>query len=348
MKAKKLLIFSLVVLTVAGLVGLANAGNPEKTGTAGAQELLIPVGARGTALGGACLAYITGVDALYWNPAGIANTNQSVESSFSYMNYIADLNLTNLAVATKLGFGSLAFSFQSIGFGDIEQTTEGAPDGNGIMFSPTYFTMTGAFSRAMTDRIYAGVAVKMISEKIMGMGATGVAFDMGVQYLTGMGLKLGVAMKNYGSNIKFSGGDTERPVFLPGTEPETPAHRLAFPTQSSELPSMFELGASYEIKPMEDASVTFMANFRNNNFGNDEYLGGAELIYNDMFFVRGGYSYGGNQQKYVGKSNYIYGPTFGAGFKYKLTGNTTIALDFAYRTTEFFTNNTIFSVKLGF
>ncbi len=348
MKAKKLLIFSLVVLTVAGLVGLASAGNPEKTGTAGAQELLIPVGARGTALGGACLASITGVDALYWNPAGIANTNQSVESSFSYMNYIADINITNLAVATKLGFGSLAFSFQSIGFGDIEQTTEDAPDGNGIMFSPTYFTLSGAFSRAMTDRIYAGVTVKMISEKIMGMGATAVAFDMGVQYLTGMGIKIGVAMKNYGSTITFSGGDTERLVYLPDTEPQTPPHRLAFPTQSAELPSMFELGVAYELKPVENASLTVMANFRNHNFGNDEYLGGAELVYNDMIFLRGGYSYENNQREYLGAKDYIYGPTFGAGFKYKLTGNTNIAVDFAYRTTDFFSNSTIFTVKLGF
>lgn len=348
MKAKNLFIFSVVVLTVAGLAVHANAGNPEKIGTAGAQELLLPIGARGTAMGGACLANINGVDALYWNPAGIANTTQSVEAGFSYMRYIADINLTNIAVATKLGFGSLAFSFQSVGFGDIAQTTEDAPDGTGIVFSPTYFTLSGAYSRAMTDRIFAGVTAKMVSEKIMGMGATTVAFDIGIQYVTDIGIRLGVVMKNYGPAIKFEGGDTERLVALPDTEPGTPPHRLAFPTQASELPSTFEMGVSYDIKAMEMATLTVMGNFRNHNFGNDEVIGGAEFVYNDMFFLRGGYSYGTNQTEYVGEKDYIFGPTFGAGLKYDLTANTNIAIDFAYRTAAFFSDNTIFTLKLGF
>ncbi|MDZ7260545.1 MAG: PorV/PorQ family protein [candidate division KSB1 bacterium] len=348
MKVKNIFIFSVVLLTVAGLVVPVNAGNPEKIGTAAAEERLLPIGARGTALGGACLANINGVEALYWNPAGIANTAQNVEAMFSYMRYIADINITNAAVATRLGFGSLAFSFQTIGFGEIAQTTEDAPEGTGVMFSPTYFTLSAAFSRTMTDRIYAGVAVKLVSEKIMGMGATGVALDMGVQYITAVGVKIGVAMKNYGTGLKFSGSDVERLTELPDTEPQTPPHRLAFPTQHAEFPSTFEMGVSYEFKPMEMSSLLIMGNFRNQNFTNDEILGGAEFAYNDMFFLRGGYSYGTNQTEYAGKKNYIFGPTFGGGFKYTLTGNTRIVLDYTYRVTEFFDDSNIFTVKLLF
>lgn len=348
MRTKNLFILSLVILALAGLVIQVNAGNPEKIGTAGAQELLLPIGARGTALGGACQATINGVDALFWNPAGIANTDQTVEAMFSYMKYIADINLTNVAVATKLGFGSIAFSFQTISFGEIENTTADAPDGTGIMFSPTYFTIAGAYSQAMTDRIYIGVTTKIVSEKIMGMSATGVAFDIGVQYVTDMGFKFGVAMKNYGNGMQFSGGDTERVVELPGTEPQAPPHRLSLPTQKAEFPSTFDMGVSYETKPMDKATVTVMGNFRNHNFGNDELVGGVEFVYNDMFALRGAYEYGTNQSEYLGEKDYIFGPTFGAGLKYALGAKTKIVIDYAYRVTEFFDNNNIFTMKLEF
>lgn len=348
MNMKKVYIFFLVVLAVTGLVVQANAGNPEKIGTAAAQELLIPIGARGTAVGGACLASISGVDALYWNPAGIARTDKSVEAMFSHMRYIADINLTNLSVATKLGFGSLAFSFQSIAFGDIQQTSEMAPEGTGILFSPTFFTLSGAFSRMMTDRIYIGVAAKLISEKIMGMSSSGVALDFGVQYRTGMGINLGVAMKNYGFGMQFSGGNTEQLVEIPDTEPQTPSRRLNVPTQQGEFPSTLEMGISYEMNPMEQGKLTVMGNFVNQNFGNDEILGGAEFTFMNMFTLRGGYSLGTNQAEYLGEKDYIFGPTFGAGFKYNLSGTSNIVLDYAYRSTEFFSSNNVFTLKLEF
>lgn len=345
MKSRTLVFLSLIVLAMAGMV---LAGNPEKIGTAGAQELLLPVGARATAVGGACLASISGVDAMYWNPAGIANTTQNVEAMFSHMRYIADINMTNVGVAAKLGFGSLAFSFQTLSFGDILQTTESAPEGTGVTFSPEYFTLGASFSRAMTDRIYAGINAKLVSEKIMGMTASGVAFDMGVQYLHSSGIRLGVAMKNYGNGIKYSGSNIERLVDMPNTEPATPPRRLSVPTQKDELPSTFEIGMSYDYKPMDKINVLVMGNFVNQNFGNDEVIGGLELSYDNMLFARGGYTYGNNQTKYEGESDYIWGPSFGLGLRYNLGGTTNVVIDYAYRVANLFTDNNIFTLKLEF
>ena len=50
------------------------AGDDSRKGTTGADELLIPVGARGIATGGAFLSNITGLEALYYNPAGFSQT----------------------------------------------------------------------------------------------------------------------------------------------------------------------------------------------------------------------------------------------------------------------------------
>jgi hypothetical protein len=46
-------------------------------------EILIPVGARGIGVGGSSLSYAQGVDAIYWNPAGLSLMNSSTEVTFS-------------------------------------------------------------------------------------------------------------------------------------------------------------------------------------------------------------------------------------------------------------------------
>ena len=66
----------LVLVLLAASFSSALAGNSQRIGTAGATELLIPVGSRGTAMGGAVVSSVTGVESIYWNPAGLANAAQ--------------------------------------------------------------------------------------------------------------------------------------------------------------------------------------------------------------------------------------------------------------------------------
>jgi hypothetical protein len=350
MKGKKHFLVAVTLLLVIGFSLTAFAGNPEKKGTAGAEELLIPVGARGIALGGSPVASINGIDAIYWNPAGVANSMQSVETSFSYMNYIADIGVTNLALVSKTAFGHIGFSFQSLSFGDIPVTTEDAPNGTGTFYSPTYLTMGLTYARAMSDRIFVGANIKMISERIMETSASSVALDMGVQYKTSYGVQLGVVMKNVGSPIRFAGQDLERAVDIPGTPPGSPIRRLNIPAEKFELPSSFEIGLAYEMAPMEKAMVTFSGVFRNNNFLNDQICAGVEASYDNMFYVRAGYDYSLNEGTDIaGGDTYMFGPNFGFGLNYAVTPTMKMAFDFAYRTTTtYFDNNMIFTAKLMF
>ena len=48
------------------------AGPKNKYGLSAAPELLIPVGSVSTAMGGSNLATASGLDAIYWNPSGLA------------------------------------------------------------------------------------------------------------------------------------------------------------------------------------------------------------------------------------------------------------------------------------
>ncbi|MDZ7302761.1 MAG: PorV/PorQ family protein, partial [candidate division KSB1 bacterium] len=326
--------------------------------TAGASELLIPVGSRGIALNGAYTSGFTGVDAIYWNPAGLAGTGQSAEAMISHMTYIADMGINYGVVAAKFGaVGYFGVSLKSLDFGDaIVETTVENPDGTGRTFSPTYFTLGLTFSRQMTDRILFGTTGKIISERFLDAGATGVAFDFGLQYATGVkGFKLGVALRNFGPRMRISGTSMEYKVQIPGTESGSRTENLRIATSNFELPSTFELGASYVLDIAENNSVTVMGMFQNNSFSFDAYNLAAEYSFNNKFFLRGSYALAfreGLRNKSdgftSGSEDFLFGPALGAGFNLGLGQNVTMKLDYAYRTTEFFDDSQVFTVTFGF
>ena len=149
-------IFSLALLicVLAFYVTDVSAQN-KRLGTAGAAELLIPVGGRDLAMGSSGIATSRGVEALYWNPAGVARMSGGAEGMFSYMSYIADIKTSYAAVAANFGsIGSIGFSIKSLALGDISLTTDEDPEGRtGRTFSPSYVTLTFGYSRALTDAI---------------------------------------------------------------------------------------------------------------------------------------------------------------------------------------------------
>src|SRR5437867_3528095 len=122
-----------VVLAGLALISApALAGSPERLGTSGAEELRMPVGVRSVALGEANAGSVAGVEALYYNPAGIAMGAASTEVLFSHARLIADMDLSYAALTQKMGdVGTLGLSVKALSIGDIPRTTETAPDGTG-------------------------------------------------------------------------------------------------------------------------------------------------------------------------------------------------------------------------
>src|SRR5262245_14004910 len=245
MKAIRCMGVALAILMV--FAGLALAGTETRLGTGGAPELRLPVGARSIALSGSDLGSISGVEALYYNPAGLAATDKQTEVAFSYTRYIADMNLNYFAVAQSLGdLGMLGVSVKVLSIGDIVQTTETAPDGTGNVFSPTFSTLGLTYAKRMTDRVNFGATVGYVSERILQETAAGMVFDFGFQYDTGYhGAKLGMAMKNFGSNLEFTGSDFESNQQPPGSDPQSGVRTFSAGSARFELPSHFEMGMSF-------------------------------------------------------------------------------------------------------
>src|SRR5688572_339232 len=80
----------------------ALAGGLDRLGTAGAQELRVPVGAASVALGGSSVAMGGGLSNVFYNPASLAATDES-EAMATWSSYLADADVNYIAFSTKLG-----------------------------------------------------------------------------------------------------------------------------------------------------------------------------------------------------------------------------------------------------
>ncbi len=343
---KKLTITLTVLLALVALSTDMFAGGGKRNGTAGAQELLIPISARGLAMSGADVSGISGLDAIFYNPAGFGSTAFGTEAMFSYMNYIADIGFSFGGVGVNLGdLGSLGFSIRTLDFGEIPVTTVENPYGDGTTFSPSFFIGGITYSNALTDRIRVGLNINLISETIIRTSASGVSFDAGIQYsgLAGVdGLKMGVVLRNLGSQLKFEGEDLLRTAEDPTSQRGEQFYKID--AASFELPSQLEFGLSYDYLISESYGALIAGSFQHNNFSNDEYRIAGEFNFDNTFFVRAGYAYVSENSDDTDES--IWGPTFGAGVN--LHTGLDIIVDYAFRSVDYFDANHMFTVKLGF
>lgn len=335
-------------LMVVMLVSTALAQNP-RIGTAAATELLIPVGGRDFAMGGASLASTKGVEAIHWNPAGLSRMSGSAEGMFSTMSYIGDVTVSSGAVAATFGsFGVIGLSLKSLDFGDIPVTTvEDSENRTGATFSPSYITLGLTYSRLITDATSVGVTVKLINESIPRASSSGIAFDLGLQY-AGLfemkGLQLGVTVKNIGPEMSWDGsGLLRNATSSDGNRPEQKYQSLS---AGFELPSLIDIGLSYT-STWEDFNYVVSTSYTNNNLYVDEYRLGGEIGRSfDQISVaaRVGYSF---LPQITESSDRIFGITAGLGISY-VTEGTTMSLDWAYRQVQLFDGNNVFSLKIGF
>lgn len=327
---------------------IASAGNVRRTGTAGAQELRIPVGSRGASLGGAAIADVSGIDALYWNPAGVV-ASKKTEAMFSRLNYIAGMSVNYVAASAKVSDAiALGFSAKVLSVGDLVVTTEDSPEGTGEVLSPTSAVVGVTYSHQLTDRIMFGTTGKYINEDIARETASGLAFDLGFQYAPGVsGLRVALVMKNIGPSMRFDGPDLESKVQLPGTDPQSRRRTVRTRLESFELPTSMELGASYDLLKNDDSRAVLVAAFRNNNLSQDEYQAGLEYSLGKTLFLRGGYLLSKNETDTPDDFKFVFGPTFGFGLRVPLSG-ADLTLDYSQASADFFDDSQWFTVQFAF
>lgn len=329
MRNKTLIITTLLLLLC---LSTAWAGNQRRVGTAGAQELLIPIGSRGTAMGGAVIANTYGMESVFWNPAGLASM-EGTEAMFTHLPYIADIDVNFLGIATAIeSFGTIAFSGKIVDLGSIDETTEEFPDGTGRKFTPTFAVIGASYARILNANVSFGATANFIYEDIQNVSATGVGFDVGFIYEPRWrGLKLGLAIKNYGPQMQFTGR---------GFESDLNGHQAAPQSSKFDLPSSINIGLSYDLVNEGPNHALASGNFRSNNLSQDLWQGGLEYVYNENYMIRAGYSYSEQDE-------YIYGFSFGGGLRYAI-GTTVLSFEYAWTDTDVFDANQFFTLKFDF
>lgn len=334
------------------------AGNPDRAGQAGATELLINPWARSSGWAGANMAGARGLESMFLNVAGTAFTRKT-ELMFARTQWLkgTDININAFGLTQRVGeTGALGIAIMSMDFGDIQITTVDNPEGGLGTYSPQFLNIGVSYAKGFSDNIFGGIAIKVITEKTANVSARGICLDAGIQYVAGKNdqLKFGIALKNVGPRMKFSGDGlsfkTPVPASTNGSNVMTVEQRSA----QFELPSLLSIGAGYDFYLSKDSAsmkthrVTAMGSFVSNSFSKDEYKLGLEYGWKNMVMVRAGYTYEKGIFNKDERTTVFTGPS--AGFTVEIPfgkNKSTFGLDYSYRATNPFNGTHSFGARIN-
>jgi hypothetical protein len=333
-KAIGLLAASGIMLTAS--VSDVYAGNEDRAGSAGATELLINPWARGLSWAGAGTSSVTGIEATYLNVAGLAYGDKT-ELMFSRTNWLtgSDISINAIGLGQRVGESSvLGLSVVSMSFGDIPITTTALPEGGIGTFSPQYTNIGLAYARKFSDAISGGINIKVISEAIANVNAQGIAFDAGIRYVTGEtdNMKFAISLKNVGPPMVFDGdGLAVSTINAVTGETSTTNQRSA----KFELPSLVNIGASYDFNVAEMHKITLAGTFTSNSFTKDQFRFGLRYggdFGKAQFILRGGLVYESGVFNVDEQATALTGPTAGVTVDVPMgKGGTKLGIDYAFR-----------------
>ena len=335
---KRYIVFSLIIAALLLFAPQSWAGNPQRTGCAGASELLINPFARSSGWADANIGGVTGLESMYMNVAGLSRVNKT-EVVFSNTQWLvgSGISINNFGLGQRVGPGGvLGLSLTSLDYGEWEITTEDQPEGTGGTISPSSLVIGVAYSQKFTESIYGGVNIKLYNNNINNLNTSGVCFDAGVQYLTGSRKqwKFGVTLRNVGPGLEYA-GDGFGVVLPVPTQGVTYSQTFESRSAQFELPTQLLLGAAYDFQLGEMNRLTLAGAFVSNSFEKDNYNIGVEYGFKSYFMLRLGYRIYDNRFDNT-VTTAITGFTGGMSFDIPLKKNsdTSFGVDYSFRATN--------------
>jgi len=349
-KMKKQYILLTILLGLATIATTSYAGNPDRQGESGAAELLLNPWARSGGIHTLNTSSVMGIEAMRLNIAGLGRISGKEFVLASTRLYDgSDINLNAFGYGQKVGKnGALGISLMAVDFGENIVTTEDSPAGTGATFSPSFFNLGIGYSYTYDNKISVGILFRAISESLPNVSAFGFAVDAGVQYVSGEkdNFRLGISLRNVGGPMQFSG---EALSFqTPNPDDGTYQITVSQKAEGFELPSVLNIGISYDFFFGEKILLRGICNFTSNAFSRDQLGVGAEFTFNERFTLRGGYKQDLGSEG--NRTNLYSGLAFGASIDlpFSSTLKNRIGVDYGYRATNPFNGTHNVSVRLAF
>lgn len=281
-----LLIISCFVLNVNAQVGL------DKLAQSTMNFLLVSISPKASGMGEAYFANSSGALSMFYNPAGLVNTEKTFDVTLNYTQWIADISYLGGGVAYNMGdFGTVGVQLMTVDYGTINGTRLVSASQQGQY--PAGFIETGevgnvgaysfgiSYAKRINQRFSIGGNIRYVGQNLgtnqflggssKDNNASKLVFDAGVIYDTQYkGFKFGMAIRNFASNIKREEIDEQLPLsFTVGT-----------------IVNLWDI-----IIPDHDASTSMnlAVDYLHSNSYSERLNFGLEYKFLDRIFLRGGY-----------------------------------------------------------
>lgn len=261
----------------------------QRAGTASLQFLKIGVGARAAGMGESFIAVANDATALYWNPAGITQFADD-QIVLSHTNWLVDVRHQFLGAVFHLTPDDVVgISVTSLHTDDMPVTTEVQPFGNGQYFRFGDLAVGVSYGRRMTSQFSFGGTIRYVEETLDAISMRGFVVDVGTYYWTGLGTsRFSAVVSNFGNQQSPNG--TVSPYGGPSISQ----------FQEFSPPTAFKFGFAFE--PMKDESdaLTLALQLNHPNDNSENLSFGAEYLWSNTLFLRGGYKLNVDEQSFSG------------------------------------------------
>lgn len=307
-----------------------------QAGGAAVPFLLISPDARASGMGDVGTALADDINAVFWNPGGLAFNQTSNQVALSYSKWLPQFNADLFYSYGSYGQyvdalgGTIAGTFIFMNLGEFTKTNE---NGQALgKFRSNEFSIGLSYGTEITPDVGAGIQIKYIQSNLApasvgqsgaGTGVSG-AFDLGFLWKPS---KLSIFGANLDNTLRF------------GVNLQNVGPKMTYDKESDPLPTNLRLGIAIKLVEDEFNDLTITSDFmkllvKRDSLGSDpipksfvtawgtggiETGIGMEYIYDRIVALRGGYF---TEPASAGAREYF---TLGAGVRYDV-----FKLDFSY------------------
>lgn len=169
-------------------------------GQVGGQALKLGADARAVGLGEAFCAISDDVNAVYWNPSGLAQIEKR-EVSLTHMTELIGIRYFNLAYTQPIKYSTIGCDVFTLYSKESVKDDDGNTQDHFMNYN-SYFTL--AYARHITDKFSSGISLKTLYNQLYQYKSSNFMFDIAGLYEPMKNLKLGLNLQNIPTTAKFT------------------------------------------------------------------------------------------------------------------------------------------------